>query len=225
MPVKALQNVSLTIDSTEFAIVFGPSGCGKSTLLHTIIGLERPTSGKVYVRGVDLYSLNEDERAQFRAKRVGMVYQQPLWVKSLTVLENICLPALAIGTKETAARKKALEILNELKIGKLAYHLPTETSLGEQQRIGVARALINDPWLLILDEPTGSLDTKTSYQLFALLRDINKRRKRTILLVTHNPAFLIFANKRINMQDGKVVQIQKGYLTTTEEEHLKTLAV
>ena len=224
-PINALQEVSLEVNPRDFAIVFGPSGCGKSTLLHSIIGLEPPESGKVYIRGVDLYALSEDERAEFRARSIGMVYQQPLWIRSLTVLENIILPALAIGVEPNEARARAREILVELKIDKLLYHLPTETSIGEQQRIGIARSLINDPWLLILDEPTGNLDTKTAYQLFQLLKDINEKRGRTILLVTHNPVFLVFATRRINLIDGQIAQIQTGLLTKTEEEHLKTIAV
>jgi len=222
-PVHALVDANLSVFPCDFVIIFGPSGSGKSTLLHTIIGLEKPNAGRVYVRGVDIYALSDDERAEFRAKRIGMVYQQPIWLRALSVFENVYLPAVVAGMNESSAKERAQHLLEEFGLWKLAKHRPMEISGGQQQMIGLARALINNPWLLILDEPTGNLDSKTGYLIFQRLREINKKSKRTIILVTHNPAFLVFANRIVYLKDGKIDRIAKGPLTHQPQEAMRVL--
>ncbi|PIR71292.1 MAG: hypothetical protein COS97_02045 [Candidatus Nealsonbacteria bacterium CG07_land_8_20_14_0_80_40_10] len=204
-PVRALKNVSFEILPKSFAIIYGPSGCGKSTLLHTIVGLEPPTTGKVYFRGHDIYQLDDDERAEFRARHLGMLYQQSLWVAALPISENIALPLIALGEPSKTALHRANHVLEELGLEEFALRKPAELSGGEQQKIGLARALINNPWLLVLDEPTGNLDTHSADELMQVLQRFHHHSKRTIVLVTHNLLYLPFATQQIYLKDGQVV--------------------
>ncbi len=204
--VTVLREINLIVKPAQFVILYGPSGCGKSTLLHCIVGLEKPTKGEVWIRGKNIYTMTEDERSEFRARHIGIVYQQPLWISSLYVVENVALPVLALGEYERTALRRAKHILGELGLEKLAYHYPLELSGGEQQLVGVARALATNPWLIVLDEPTGNLDSHSSDRLLATLQQLNRKSKRTILLVTHNLAYLPYADRAISMRDGRLIK-------------------
>ena len=204
--INALKEVDLQISATDFMVIFGPSGCGKSTLLNTILGLDKPSKGNVTIRGTKIYSMEDDERALFRAKKIGMIYQMPHWIKSLNVIENVALPLIIEGEKEQEALRRAKKTLAELEIEKLAKQMPTQLSGGQQQKAGLARALISNPWILIADEPTGNLDTTSSDEIMALFDTLNKKFKRTIIMVTHNQAYWDMGTRRIQMQDGKIVK-------------------
>lgn len=205
-PTPVLRGIDLEIGATDFAIIYGPSGCGKSTLLHSLIGLETPSEGTVHIRDTDIYKLNPEERAIFRAQKFGMVFQAWYWIKSLSVWENVALPLLINGEKESVARKKAMEQLREVGMDKYATKRPSQLSGGEQQRVELARALINNPWIIVADEPTGNLDSKSSDEIIDLLKNLNKHHKRTIIMVTHNLAYLPLATRKIAMKDGLVIE-------------------
>lgn len=216
--VPVLNGVDLEIQSTDFAIIYGPSGSGKSTLLHHIVGLEKPTDGKIIVRGTNLANLSEDERAVFRAEKFGMVYQFWYWAKALTVWENVAMPLFIDGMNESKAKRKAMDALDEVGMTKYANKLPVLMSGGEQQRIGLARALVNNPWILVADEPTGNLDTHNADLVMRTFQELNVKKKRTIIMVTHNLAYLPLANRTIAMKDGKVVTGASGVKEQIREE-------
>jgi len=203
--INILKGINIKIKQGEFAVIFGPSGCGKSTLLHCILGLEPPTSGQVLVEGKDFYKLNEDERALYRRYHVGMVFQQPLWISALNIMENVCFPLnlLHIDEKEIMTRaKKNLELVG---MDKWADYMPNELSGGQQQKVTLARALSIDPLMIIADEPTGNLDTVSGRELletFLKLVDLGK----TIVMVTHDLEYLKYATKIYHMLDGEVVE-------------------
>ena len=222
-PIKAVRGVSFDIKSRDFAIIYGPSGCGKSTILHMLIGLEPASSGEILLRGDNVTKMNDEERSFMRAEKFGMVYQQSYWVKSLNVWENVALPLLIAGMDERAAKKKALEILAEVKIEKYAYKNPSRLSGGEQQRVGMARALVNNPWIIIADEPTGNLDTATAGQIIELLKYLNKEKHRTIIMVTHNLAYLSAANRKIAIIDGKIESEGSDKIKEQIKEELKNI--
>lgn len=202
---EILRNINIEISSTDFCIIYGPSGSGKSTILHHIIGLELPTSGSIYIRGTDITKLNAEERAIFRAEKFGMVYQSWYWAKSLNVLENVAMPLFIDGMAENKAKERAMACLEEVGMEKHAGKNPIQLSGGEQQRITVARALINNPWIIIADEPTGNLDTHNADQVMQLFQNFNVRKKRTIIMVTHNLAYLPLATRTIAVKDGEIV--------------------
>lgn len=204
--VNGLRGVDLKIHATDFLVIFGPSGCGKSTLLNIIAGIDTPTSGDVLVRDTDIFAMNEDERAKFRAKKMGIVHQMPYWIKSLNVIENVSLPLIIEGEKPKMARVRARDILDEIGIGELAHQLPSQLSGGQQQRVGIARALISNPWILMADEPTGNLDSTSADEIIALFDTLNRKHKRTIIMVTHNQAYWEMGTRRIEMKDGLIVK-------------------
>lgn len=213
--VTILKGVDLVIEPTQFVIIYGPSGCGKSTLLHCVTGLEPPTKGEVWIRGKNLYKMKDDDRSEFRARHIGIVYQQPLWVTSLYAVENVALPILALGEYEAVALRRAKHILGELGLEKLSKQYPLELSGGEQQLVGLGRALATNPWLIILDEPTGNLDTHSADRLMMTLQELNQKSRRTVLMVTHNLVYLPYADRAIAMRDGKIVK------ESTDEELFK----
>lgn len=216
---QALHEVSAEIGATDFAIIYGPSGCGKSTLLNTITGLEEPTAGSVSVRGTDLYKLSENERSKFRAAKFGVVFQQSLWVKAFNLLHNVAIPLLINGAEESKAIKKAKEALAEVDLLKFAQHKPSEMSGGQQQRAGIARALIHNPWILVADEPTGNLDTHSADEIMQLFQKLNKQGRRTIIMVTHNLSYLPMATKKIAMSDGRVEESTSGVNELIKKEY------
>lgn len=203
--VQVLKNINLKIYENEFVIIFGPSGCGKSTLLHILLGLEPPTAGKVFFDGADFYQKNEDQRALIRRYKVGMVYQQPLWVSALTVKENVGFPLHLLGFLPEEIEKKADEVLALVEMTYRKDFYPTELSSGQQQKISLARALVVDPLLIVADEPTGNLDTVSGHQLLETFLKLRERGK-TIVMVTHDLEYLKYATKIFHMIDGQIVE-------------------
>lgn len=204
--ISVLKGISLGIKRGEFAIIFGPSGCGKSTLLHAILGMEKPTSGEVLLDGISLYSMGEDEIVRFRKARIGVVFQQSIWIKSLNVIENVCLPNRLKGIPIEKAEELAMEALGKVKLVDWAHHHPSELSSGQQQKISLARALTIDPMVIVADEPTGNLDTVSSDELMDLLLDLSQNQGKTILMVTHDLEYLKYASKLFHIIDGLLVE-------------------
>lgn len=203
--IHVLKDISFDLYSGEFVIIYGPSGCGKSTLLHVMIGLEHPTTGTVEVRGKHIYRLTEDHRAIFRREKIGMVFQNSNWIRSLNVLENVAYPLILEGESEKKAYEKAFEKLKEIKIEKLADNNPVELSGGEQQRVSLARALITDPWILVADEPTGNLDSDSGLMVMEILTRLNREHHKEVILVTHDTKYVNLATRVIGLLDGKKV--------------------
>lgn len=209
--VVILKNISFSVETGDFLIIFGPSGCGKSTLLHTILGLEPPSSGNITFLDKSLYSdaTTEDDRSDFRKQHIGMIYQQPNWIKSLTVIENVAFPLALLGIKKEEARKKAEEILQTIGMEDFASYIPSELSSGQQQKIALARGLVIGPEIIIADEPTGNLDFESGQELMELLVKLNREGK-TIVMVTHDLEYLTFAKTAVQMFDGAVEGIYEG---------------
>lgn len=203
--VPILRGIDLEIKSTDFCIIYGPSGSGKSTLLHHMVGLEAPTKGNIWVRGTNIAKLNSEERAVFRSQKIGMVYQLWYWVRSLNVWENVAVPLLLEGYTLGEAKKSAMKSLENIGMDKYADKKPQQLSGGEQQRVGLARALINNPWIIVADEPTGNLDTHNSDAVMQVFQDLNLKHKRTVIMVTHNLAYLPMANRTVAIKDGLIV--------------------
>ncbi len=206
-------------------MIFGPSGCGKSTLLHIILGLENPTTGSVEILDKDLYrEWDEDQRADFRKQSIGMVYQQSYWIKALNVVENVAFPLSLLGNDKKEALSKARDLLNLMGMIKWAEYFPTELSSGQQQKVSLARALINDPDILIADEPTGNLDYKSSQELIKILLRLNKETKKTFLMVTHDFEHIKNVKTKIavEMFDGT---LRKVYKENERDQLLKRLSV
>ena len=202
--VVALDNVSFSVEKGEFVAIVGESGSGKSTLLHLIGGVDRPTSGKVFVDGRDIYSLDDDKLAIFRRRQVGLIYQFYNLIPILNVEENITLP-LALDNR-TVDHETLDSLLRMLGLENRRNHLPNELSGGQQQRTSIGRALITHPALILADEPTGNLDSKTSDEIVALLRKSNKDYKQTIIMITHNPEIARIADRIIKIEDGRIVR-------------------
>lgn len=203
--VRALDGVNLSIQPGEFVAVMGPSGCGKSTLLHLIGGLDRPTSGTVWLDGQDLTKLNDDQVTSIRRKKMGFIFQFFNLIPVLNALENAALPMILDGMRPADARKRAQEWLERVGLGHRLTHRPSELSGGEQQRVAIARALASDPALILADEPTGNLDSRASEEIAGLLRQISSTWERTILMVTHDARIAAYADRIIFLKDGKVV--------------------
>ena len=202
--VTALDNVSFKVNKGEFVAIVGASGSGKSTLLHLIGGLDKPTSGKVFIDGNDIYKLNDDKLAIFRRRQVGFIYQFYNLLPILNVVENITLP-LSLD-KRSVSDEKINEMLRLLGLEKRKNHLPNELSGGEQQRTSIGRALITNPAIILADEPTGNLDSKASEEVIALLMKSNKEYNQTILMITHNMEIAKCADRIIKIADGKIVE-------------------
>jgi putative ABC transport system ATP-binding protein len=203
--VLALDGVSLTVEEGDFLAVTGPSGSGKSTLLFTMGGLLTPTKGAVSVRDTDIYGLHSRERAQFRRENIGFIFQTFELLPYLTALENVMLPLSIAGVDSVEQREQALEGLSRVGLSKRVGHKPSELSGGEQQRVSIARGIVNEPDILLADEPTGNLDRKTGDGIIDLLRGLNEGDGQTIVIVTHDTSKAEEANRVINMIDGRVV--------------------
>lgn len=198
----ALKDVSLSVDEGEFAVIMGPSGSGKSTLLNLVAGLDRPTSGRVAVRGVDIDKLGEAALARFRRDSIGLVFQFFYLLPNLTAMENVLLPAQLKGNNAAA---RARELFDRLGIGEVAERFPARLSGGQQQRVAIARALINEPALLLADEPTGALDTHSGEQVMELFSQVH-RSGQTIIFVTHDPRLAKgYATRMLTVTDGKII--------------------
>lgn len=201
--VIALNNVSFTVEKGEFVAIVGSSGSGKSTLLHLIGGVDRPTSGKVFINGEDIYKLNDDELAIFRRKNIGLIYQFYNLLPILNVEENIILPCDLDGKK--VEKHKLDTLIKTLGLENRRTHLPNQLSGGQQQRVAIGRSLINNPIIVLADEPTGNLDSKASNEIISLLKTTNKELGQTIILVTHNLEIAKETDKIIKIEDGKIV--------------------
>lgn len=204
--VIALDNVSFCVKKGEFVAIVGASGSGKSTLLHLIGGVDRPTSGKVYIEGKDIYSFDDDKLAIFRRRQVGLIYQFYNLIPILNVEENITLP-LDLDNRKIE-REKLEELLKLLGLENRKKHLPNELSGGQQQRTSIGRALITKPALILADEPTGNLDSKASDEIVQLLKKANREYKQTIIMITHNLELASFADRIIKLEDGKIVEVK-----------------
>ncbi|MFC1803556.1 ABC transporter ATP-binding protein [Thermoproteota archaeon] len=202
--VTALDQVSLRVDEGDCMVVTGPSGSGKSTLLYTLGGLLAPNMGTVHVNGSDIYKLNPRHRAKFRRNNVGFIFQTFELLPYLTALENVMLPLSIAGGSSSNQVERALESLERVGLSKRANHKPTELSGGEQQRVAVARGLVNESKILLADEPTGSIDQKTGDGIMSLLSELNSEGQ-TIVFVTHDQSRKRIANKIIEMVDGRIV--------------------
>ncbi len=202
--VVALDNVSFSVNKGEFVAIVGASGSGKSTLLHLIGGVDRPTSGNVFIDGKDIYKLDDDKLAIFRRRQVGLVYQFYNLIPILNVEENITLP---LDLDNRKANKEYLEsLIKLLGLESRKHHLPNELSGGQQQRTSIGRALVTNPTIILADEPTGNLDSKSSDEIVELLRKSNKEYKQTIIMITHNMEIAKCADRIIQIEDGKIVK-------------------
>ena len=202
--VVALDHVSFSVEKGEFVAIVGASGSGKSTLLHLIGGVDRPTSGKVFVDGQDIYQLNDDKLAIFRRRQVGLIYQFYNLIPILNVEENITLP-LALDNR-SVDKEKLDNMIKTLGLENRRKHLPNELSGGQQQRTSIGRALITNPTIILADEPTGNLDSKASEEIVSLLKKTNKEYKQTIIMITHNLEIAKCADRIIKIEDGKLVE-------------------
>ena len=203
--LDVLKGITLDIARGEMIAIVGASGAGKSTLLHMLGTLDRPTSGNVLFDGQDVFALPEEAQAEFRNKRIGFVFQFHHLLPEFTALENTFLPALIQNRPAAEAQEEAARLLTEVGLGERLHHKPGELSGGEQQRVAVARALMQRPDLVLADEPTGNLDTHTGDALFGLLRKLNKARGTTFVIVTHNDKLSAQADRIIRMEDGQIV--------------------
>ena len=206
--VKAVDNVSFSVEKGEFVAIVGASGSGKSTLLHLLGGVDRPTSGKVYIDGKDIYTLDDDNLAIFRRRQVGLIYQFYNLIPILNVEENIALPCNLDGKE--VEQGKMDELLVTLKLDKRRKHLPNELSGGQQQRVSIGRAIINNPSIMLADEPTGNLDSKASEEIISLLRLSNKKYNQTVIVITHDEKIALEADRIITIDDGKIVKDKKN---------------
>jgi putative ABC transport system ATP-binding protein len=207
--VYALRGISIEIRRGEYTAVIGPSGSGKSTLLHIMGCLDRPTSGKVFLDGVDVSKLNDFELARLRGKKIGFVFQFFNLYPTLTALENVELPMVIVETDKKERRKRALELLKAVGMEKRINHLPSQLSGGERQRVAIARALANNPSLILADEPTGNLDSKSGEEILLLLKKLQEKENKTVVIVTHNQRVVKYAERIIYLRDGKILKEEK----------------
>jgi putative ABC transport system ATP-binding protein len=202
--VVSLRNVNFSVNKGEFVSVVGPSGSGKSTLMNMLGALDRPSSGKVFINGIDIFSLNDSQLSTLRNNTIGFIFQSYNLINRTTILKNVEFPGITGGMSDADRRRRALKILSFLGIKDKAKFKPTNLSGGQQQRVAIARALMNDPKIILADEPTGNLDTKTGHDVFELLRLLSNKFRRTIIMVTHNPELASKTDRAIHIKDGSI---------------------
>ena len=202
--VRALDGVSFSVEKGEFVAVIGPSGSGKSTLLHILGGVDRPTGGKVFMDGKDVYAQNEEQLAIFRRRQVGLIYQFYNLIPVLNVTENITLPVLMDGQKVN--QNRLAELMTTLNLTGRENHLPNQLSGGQQQRVSIGRALMNAPAVVLADEPTGNLDSKSSREIVELLKVSNEKYGQTLLVITHDESIALQADRILSIEDGKITR-------------------
>ncbi len=207
--VKAVNNISFSVQKGEFVAIVGASGSGKSTLLHLLGGVDRPTSGRVFIDGQDIYRLNDEQLAIFRRRQVGLIYQFYNLIPILNVEENITLPCNLDGKE--VKQEKLDEMLKTLKLENRRKHLPNELSGGQQQRVSIGRAIINNPAIMLADEPTGNLDSKASEEIISLLRLSNKKYNQTVIVITHDEKIALEADRVITIDDGRIIKDEKCF--------------
>jgi putative ABC transport system ATP-binding protein len=203
VPTEALRGVTMAIKRGEFVAIVGPSGCGKSTLLHIVGGLDRPTSGKVIVDGIDFNKLSDDDLARVRNEKMGFVFQLYNLIPYLSVFRNVELPLIVKGIPPRERRERVLMVLDEVGLADKAYSKPTRLSGGEQQKVAIARALVNEPAIILADEPTGNLDSKNKIAIAELFKRLNEKG-RTILVVTHDLEVASYAGRILYIRDGRI---------------------
>jgi putative ABC transport system ATP-binding protein len=203
--LEVLRNVSLEIKKGDFVVILGPSGSGKSTLLNIMSCLDIPTKGKVYLENRDISTLSEDELAEVRGRKVGFVFQQFNLLPHLTAIENVVLPTVFRNLDPQEGASRAEKHLTSVGLSKRMNHRPAELSGGEKQRVAISRALVNNPEIIVADEPTGNVDSKTGQQIMEILKKLNQEEKRTIIVVTHDSDLRSFANKVIKIKDGEII--------------------
>lgn len=214
--VTALQGVNLEIYSGEFIVFFGPSGCGKSTLMSMIAGLQPPSGGKIWIRGENLGEYNDTQLAEYRRTKIGMVFQAFNLITSMNIVENIALPLAFARIPRKRRLNRAENLLETVAMSDYKHHTPSELSGGQQQRIALARSLVANPWIVLADEPTGNLDSKSANDVMRLLIKLNRKSKRTVILITHNPEYLVYADRVFRLKDGKVVDVEVNSDAKTE---------
>ena len=211
--LAVLKGVSLEIYPGDFMTIMGPSGSGKSTLMHLIGCLDVPTKGGIFLEGRNISELSQDELAQIRGRKIGFIFQQFNLLHNLTALENVMLPMIFQGIPEEKRKKRAEELLRSINLGSRLHHRPGELSGGEQQRIAIARALANNPEIVIADEPTGNLDSSTGKVIMKILENLHTKEEKTIVVVTHDPNIASYSKKIVNLKDGQIIhnhlQIEK----------------
>jgi putative ABC transport system ATP-binding protein len=215
--VEALKGISMEIKKGEMVAIMGPSGCGKTTLLNCLSGIDEASSGKIYIEDKELTSMDDNEKTNFRAKRMGFVFQFYNLLPVLTAAENVELPLLIAGGSPQEAKKKALDLLNEVGLSQRAALRPNALSGGERQRVTIARALSNTPAIVWADEPTGDLDVKTSTEVVALMRRLNRENGQTFVIVTHDPEVGAKCDRIIHMRDGVIVTTNGNVHHISEE--------
>lgn len=204
--VNSLVDISVNIYPEEYIIMYGPSGCGKSTLLYSMSGLQLPTSGEVKVEGHDIAKMLKKEIVALHQTGIGMIFQAFYLIGSLTILENVCLPKVFRGEDNRARKEKGMELLIRFGLAQQASKFSNQLSGGQQQRVSIARALVNDPAIIFADEPVGNLDSESAENVLKILSDLNEVDKKTIILVTHNPEHLVYADRILYMKDGKIIR-------------------
>jgi len=205
VPVNALQGVNLRVEKGDFLAILGPSGSGKSTLLNMIGALDKPTEGKIFIEGVDVSKLNDNELADIR-RRIGFVFQFFNLIPRLTARGNVELTMAVTGLSKNERRKRAEELLETVGLKERVNHKPAELSGGERQRVAIARALANNPKFLLMDEPTGNIDSKTAHEIIELVKSLNEEKGVTIIVITHDQNIASQANKKVQMLDGLIVK-------------------
>lgn len=205
--VRAVDDISFSVEKGEFLAIIGPSGSGKSTLLHILGGVDRPTSGKVYLNGQDVYAQNEEALAIFRRRQVGLIYQFYNLIPILDVVENMTLPVLMDGRRVNGERLR--ELLNVLGLTARQKNLPNQLSGGQQQRVSIGRALMNAPSVVLADEPTGNLDSRNSQEIVELLKQSNRKYGQTLVIITHDENIALQADRVIAIEDGKIVRDER----------------
>mgnify|MGYP000202292847 FL=1 len=215
--VRALNGVSLEIYEGEFCAIVGTSGSGKSTMLNMLAGLEKPTKGEVIIDGQHIENLKEDQLVKFRREKVGFIFQSFQLLGSMNALENVALPLSFRGVPKAERLKRADQMLDLVKLKKHKKHLPNQMSGGQQQRVGVARALVVDPKIIFADEPTGNLDSRTSREVMALMQQVVRKQKKTLVMVTHDDHLAGYADRIFHIIDGKIVKVEEN--RKKAEEH------
>ncbi|EHP68216.1 ABC-type antimicrobial peptide transport system, ATPase component [Metallosphaera yellowstonensis MK1] len=205
--VTALQDIDLSIEEGEFVAIVGPSGSGKTTLLTIMGTLAKPTSGKVYVYGNDVTTMDDDELSKVRNSYIGFVFQNYNLVERMSAVENVELPLIARGVSKRERRETAMRILETLGLGELAYKKPTELSGGQQQRVSIARALAQNPKIVLADEPTANLDSKSGETVLKTFQQANREFKTTVVIITHDPDVASYARRRVHLRDGRIERI------------------
>jgi putative ABC transport system ATP-binding protein len=204
-PLRVLNGINMKVEEGDFTAIMGPSGSGKSTLLNMLGALDRPTSGKVFIKGTDISTLNDNQLANLRSKEIGFIFQFFNLISRMKALGNVELPMAIAGVPRRERRERASNLLEKVGLGKRMHHRPTELSGGEQQRVAIARSLVNDPAVLLCDEVTGNLDSKTGDDIMHLLQSFNKEHKKTFLLITHDPVVAQSADRLITLHDGEII--------------------